>query len=411
MTRFNYSIPFVVISLVMIVVFQLSTYDGIAQDTQSTVSGRVINQDGEPIVGVTVMISMSRSKTDSEGKFTLTNISSRQVKLSLLDQNVGIQQIYAIKIGNVSVFYGGFGQDGAVPFTVTPGTHIKDVEVITENPLRIRSRIIFKNGEPLAGQSLNIGVDCLAVEISDSFSSNRSIQTDREGYFELSIYWPGVYTLSVNYRGLSAEIDPFLFQSEGKSATQVLKLNGNAEDFTEPPPEPKQNEHNLRENVYDIPGMWMINPLNGHAYKRISCKDRADAQDQAEKEDAYLVTITNLHEQVWLEAAFGAANYWIGITDVAEEGKWLWENGEQVTYTNWAKFESEDNLGLNQPPAILKFFGMKDERERHEDEIRDFAIMTFSDSEHKIGKWKKVHAHGAPRVGRVSMAIIEKEVK
>ena len=415
MTRFSYPIPFIVISLVMIVVGQLSTYDSIAQDTQSTVSGRVINQDGEPIVGVTVMISMSRSKTDSEGKFTLTNIPSRQVKLSILDQNIGLQRLHAIKIGNVSVFHGGFGQDGAVPFTITPGTNIKNVEVITENPLRIRSRIIFKNGEPLANTWLKINIDGLPLDATRNFSFNRSITTDAQGNFVHSVYSPGVYALSVNYRGLSAELEPFLLEEGKQPETQVLTLNGNFEDLAEPSPEEikqlMQKEQYRPPNVSDIPGMWIINPLNGHAYKRINCKDRVDAQVQAEKEDAYLVTITNMHEQVWLEAAFGADNYWIGITDIAEEGKWLWENGERVTYTNWGEFESEDNLDLNQPPAFLRFLGIKDERERHEEEMHDFAIMTFSGSEHKIGKWKQVASHGARRIGRVRMAIIEKEVK
>ncbi|MCY4403307.1 MAG: lectin-like protein [Candidatus Poribacteria bacterium] len=413
MTRISFLGLLLFITSMSILTGQLTTYDSVAQDDLSTFSGRVINSDGEPIVGVTVTLPTSSMKTDSEGRFILTDIPSGQVKLSLPGQNVGIQ---SIRIGNVSFFYTGFGQDGAVPFTITPGKNINNAEIITENPLRIRSRIVFKNGEPLANDFLDIDVDCITLDFPGNNSFSRSIQTDGQGNFEVVIYQNGVYSLSINHRGLSAEVDPFLVLSEGEVVSQVLRLNGNPKDFSEPPPVPEQNERNRRQNVSDIPGMWIINPLNGHAYKRIICKDRTDAQIQAEKENAYLVTITNLHEQVWLETAFGADNYWIGITDIAEEGKWLWENGEPVIYTNWEEFEAEDNLELNQPPAFLRFFGMKDEKERHKDIMHDYAIMTFSGSKQMIGKWKKInpdspHSHGPHFIGRVRMAIIEKEVK
>lgn len=408
MTHTNYYGPLILITSVLIVTGQLTMYESVAQDAQSTLSGRVINSDGEPIVGVTVNVSLSRSKTDSEGRFVLTNISSGQVRFSLPGQNIGIE---AIRIGNVTFFYTGFGLRGAVPFAITPGKNIKNVEIITVTPLSIRSRIVFKNGEPLTDEFLDIDIDSITLDFPRSHSFSHSIKTDGEGFFEHPVYSPGIYTLSLNYRGLSAGVDPFLFLPEGEPVSPILTLNGNPEDFSEPLPEPIANKHNRRQNVSDIPGMWIINPLNGHAYKKITCKDRTDAQFQAKKENAYLVTITNLHEQIWLEAAFSPANYWIGITDNAAKGKWLWENGEPVTYTNWEELDPLDDLELSQPPAFLRFFGIKNDRERREDEMYDFAVMTFSGSEHKITKWKKVHSQGAPRVGRVKMAIIEKEVK
>ncbi len=407
MTRISFLVQLLLITSVLIMMGQLSTKHSIAQNEQSTLSGRVINQNGEPIVGLTLLLSNSKSKTDTKGRFILSNAPSSEVQLRFLEKNISIE---SIKIGKVMLYNNAYSPYVSFPFNITHGTSINNVEVVTRNLLNKRCRIVFKNGDPLTDVTLNVTTAFISLNRKYNSSFSRFIETNAEGYFEIPIYSYGVYTLSLNYRGLSAEIDPFLY-TPGEPVTRVLTLNGNPADFSEPPPEPVQNERNRSQKVSDISGMWIINPLNGHAYKKIICNDRTDAQIQAEKENAYLVTVTNLHEQVWLEAAYGADNYWIGITDTAEEGKWMWENGEPVTYTNWGEFESEDSLGLNQPPAFLRFFGIKDEIERHEDEMRDFAIMTFSGSEHKIGKWKKVHSQGGRRVGRISMAIIEKEVK
>lgn len=407
MTRISFLLQLLLITLVLIVMGQLSTKHSIAQDAQSTISGRVINQNGEPIVGLTLLLSSSKSKTDSKGRFIFSGMSLSEVQLRFLEKNMSIE---SIKIGKVVIYNNAYTPYVSFPFNITPGTSINNVEVVTRNLLNKRCRIVFKNGDPLTNVTLNVTTAFISLIRQYNSSFGRFIETNAEGYFEIPIYSYGVYTLSLNYRGLSAEIDPFIY-TPGEPVTQVLTLNGNPADFSEPPPEPMQNERNRNQKVSGKPGMWIINPLNGHAYKKIICNDRIDAQIQAEIENAYLVTVTNLHEQVWLENAFGANNYWIGITDTAEEGKWIWENGEPVTYTNWGEFASEDILGINQPPAFLRFFGIKDERERHEDEMRDFAIMTFSESEHKIGKWKKVHSQGGRRVDRISMAIIEKDVK
>ena len=82
----------------------------------------------------------------------------------------------------------------------------------------------------------------------------------------------------------------------------------------------------------------MLNPANGHSYKRIHCNSWKDAQAKAVAEDAYLVSINNAAEQQWLLEVFGTNRYWIGLTDIAKEGEWLWTSGEPVTYTNWAPY-------------------------------------------------------------------------
>ena len=51
----------------------------------------------------------------------------------------------------------------------------------------------------------------------------------------------------------------------------------------------------------------------------------------------HLVTVKDGAEQAWLVATFGGGSlYWIGFSDIAAEGSWMWVSGEPVTYTNWA---------------------------------------------------------------------------
>ena len=379
-----------------------------AQESLSSIAGRVINPKGVPITGVTLSLASSRSQTDAEGRFAFKNIPSRQVQIHILrfDLKDDAYRIRTIKFGKVSVYYHDPDPSDAVIFAIKPGTHIKNVEVIIEYQFKIHGRIVFKNGEPLANTSLKINIDNLPLDWAESFSFRRSFTTDAQGKFVYSAYSPGVYALSINYRGLSAELEPFLLEVGEQSETQVLTLKGNSVDLSEPLPEELENN---QRNSPDVKSMWIINPANGHAYKRIKCNDRIDAQIQAEKEDAHLVTITSEAEQIWLEAVFSTGPYWIGLTDMAKEGKWQWDTGERVTYTNWKEEEDEPLDLISDTPAFLKFFGVKDRGFRHEEEIQDYAIMSGRNWENEIGKWQSAGKHGARHVGRIWMAIIEKD--
>jgi Lectin C-type domain/PEP-CTERM motif len=60
----------------------------------------------------------------------------------------------------------------------------------------------------------------------------------------------------------------------------------------------------------------------------------------------HLVTINDAAEQAWLLANFGASELlWIGFTDQAAEGIFVWTSGEAVTYTNWSGGEPNDFFG------------------------------------------------------------------
>ncbi|MBW2037054.1 MAG: C-type lectin domain-containing protein [Deltaproteobacteria bacterium] len=63
----------------------------------------------------------------------------------------------------------------------------------------------------------------------------------------------------------------------------------------------------------------------------------------------HLVTISSEEENqrvTELQVAVGGNGIWIGLTDAAREGSWVWITGEPVTYTNWWKGQPDDCWGI-----------------------------------------------------------------
>lgn len=387
--------------------------DSAAEEKPATLSGRVVTAEGEPVVDATIVFQISTVQTDSEGRFTFTKITPSQARLRVPRNPMMKKGAYrsnhtkirAIKFGSVTFYPHDFHDTSrSATFAIEPGTDVKDVEVVMERQLIVRGRIIFKNGEPLADTSLKINIDQLDLDGTDGVGFSRSFQTDADGNFTYAAYTPGIYVLSIDHHGLSAASDPFIVEVGKQHERIVLTLDGNITDlFVRPPEEPQKQRRHYPSNVAYVPGVWIINPANGHAYKWIDCENREDAQIQAAAEQAHLVTITNAPEQIWLEAVFGHGPYWIGLTDVAKEGEWQWGTGEPFTYTNW-KANDEDDRFVSEPPAFLKFLGFKGEDRRREEEGRDFVIMSDWRWGGEIGKWQTADH---PKVAR--MAILEKE--
>ena len=404
---------FTLLTVLIVLSFVCVSYIA-AEAEYATLSGRVITAEGEPVVGASIMLQMSTAETDSEGQFSFTEIAPSQTRLSILRNPMSKSdpsqpsntKVRTIKFGNV-VVYPQFLHDSSrsATFAIGPGADIKNVEVILERQLIVRGRVVFKDGGPFADTILKIKIDQLDLDGTDGYGFNRSFRTDADGNFVYATYTPGIYILSANHRGLSAASEPFIIEAAKSHETVVLTLNGNAPDFSLSPPEaPKKQRLYHPAYISDAPGMWVINPANGHAYKWIECTDREDAQIQAALEEAHLVTITSEAEQIWLEAVFRLGPYWIGLTDVVKEGEWQWETGEPVTYTNW-KVDDEDDWSVVEPPAFVKFLGFKDEdRFREEDDMKDYVIMSDSAWDGEIGEWQTADH---PKVAR--MAILERD--
>jgi len=95
----------------------------------------------------------------------------------------------------------------------------------------------------------------------------------------------------------------------------------------------------------------IYNPATGHWYDVVSSGADGswiNAENDAIALGGHLVTINDAAEEAWLRSNFGSqSRYWIGFTDAAQEGTWVWSSGEPVTYTHWDEGEANNCI----PPA------------------------------------------------------------
>ncbi len=104
-----------------------------------------------------------------------------------------------------------------------------------------------------------------------------------------------------------------------------------------------------------------VYPATGHVYYLLDAASWTDSEAQAIALDGHLATINDQDEQNWVFTTFFSdeRNLWIGLNDAAEEGTFLWANGEPVTFTNWwvgepNNLQGEDYVHMDgQNPARL----------------------------------------------------------
>ncbi|MDE0484654.1 MAG: sigma-70 family RNA polymerase sigma factor [Candidatus Poribacteria bacterium] len=359
-----------------------SKLDEFTQKGASSLSGQVVDEDGNAVPGLQLTIkpvefslssntdviprapfsSWKRVVTNKQGGFSFFNIDPVSSQLVLSPEAGSNFEIISLDIGDVTFYSTGHHPNmpnwlGKLTFAIEPGIPLKNMVVTVQPPrMRIRGRILLKDGTPLANAGFGLTVRQRNKETflfffrgtGSSSTTGHGSQTDSEGYFVS--YEPqetAEYSVSVEYEGEKVNSRWFRIKEGQRYDKLVFRLKN-----------VKKSRKIRSERIKAQQAIWTVNPKNGHAYKKIQCNSWNDARVKAAAENAYLVAINDEAEQKWLEARF-AENlfYWIGLNISQNNASSQWDNGEPLTYINW--LTAEESINESKVPVAMEFFSKR----------------------------------------------------
>lgn len=400
-------------------------------------SGRVVDESGVPVSGVTVALLPQKTETDEIGAFSMTDVAPSSVtNLMLLPVYRAEYEIRAVEIEGVTFYFDPLRHNwnnNRFPIAIEPGADVKDVEITVRLRMRIRGRVLSADGTPLRDAEVQFEINQRSANGRRTRSSSSPRNLDAEGYFVEYVEEPAFYTFTIAYQGQFAESKKILLEDGQRLDGLALTLSDDPDEHApskavvkpvfkpavlaapEPPVKPKviippraydpQSAEAAQKRERE--GMWAINPDNRHAYKVIRCKTREAAEAKARAQGAYLVAINDAAEQHWLLEVFGEKSllndeteqawnlkvfsresHWIGLTDKTIEGNFYWDNGEPLTYTNWGS-----------PQNIVEDTA----HSQNGDANQHYTVFIG-----RTGKWQMVR-QWSPVAGLIDKAILEKE--
>ena len=223
---------------------------GISGDTASF-SGRVVDGEGNPVAGLVLVIQSREvddntgtrtygpdleAETDDAGHFSITDIHPGEFQFMLAPEYwnglpfMTEYQLLSVKIGAFTYhpsdeFLPGFARN---TLSITPGGQIENVEVTVRHRTRVRAKIVFADGTPLANKEVRINIKARDLQGDRTGEIGATWQTDAQGYFiqYINTNRTRSYIVSVKYKGLSATSEKFVLKVGERREDLILKLSG-----------------------------------------------------------------------------------------------------------------------------------------------------------------------------------------
>lgn len=358
-------------------------------ESELSASGRVVDDSGNPVSDVKlVIIPVNYEKgswwpihvdddqdwpddplafpaeVNSNGDFTLNVFNKGPYSFGILPYYRPNAQVLRLKIGDISFYSIDHKNGSGIVFEPESIEKIENIEVTLTHFLRVQGTVLHMDETPLVNARIKFNVNQLSLDAEERSNMGFGTKTDIEGnfvqYVPSDINGPAFYIMSVNYQGQRAMLKPIVVKPGYRTHNVVFTFNS---PIIPPSPEDVPNRIQASASVYDgidAQDVWVVNPSNGHAYKKIRCSSPEDAIVQSTEEGAYLVKINDAAEQEWIKRVFLQNSILIGLNDIEEEGVWKWHNGESVEYTNWAEDEPDDTDNGDEDYVILTWQGWKD---------------------------------------------------
>ena len=214
-------------------------------------SGRVVDESGNLVVGLALVIQPFKlddntgvwtyppaleAKTDDAGHFSITDIRPGEFQFGLAPDYQNKlpfeteYQLLSVRIGAFAhhpkdLHPSPFTRD---TFSIMPGVRIENVEVTVRLRMRIRAKIVFADGTPLANKEVDINIRARDLHENSVGGIQGSVQTDAQGYFVQYVDRNKTtrYRVSVEYKGLCATSETFVLKVGERREDLILRLDG-----------------------------------------------------------------------------------------------------------------------------------------------------------------------------------------
>ncbi len=223
---------FSVTSIAGIVVLLVTSVSlGITPKIPSTLSGRVVDVEGNPVAGFPLTMKpiklvngyavaansglpiISVDTTDEAGHFIITPVMSGPVQLigssSAPQESQKSYELLSMKIGAITVYPTVLSHSKGIKLLIEPGTHLENVRITVRPRTRYRGLVVSKDGTLFKNAQIDLHV---RSEYNNGMSSTEtkgsSTRTNSDGYFVRYVDEPNFevasYKVSVKCQGLSA---------------------------------------------------------------------------------------------------------------------------------------------------------------------------------------------------------------